>query len=401
MKVPFARPSCTGNELAYVREVIESGWLTTGPKVAEFETRFAASVGAAHALAVNSCTAALHLACEAAGVGPGSRVVVPTLTFTATAEVVRYLGGEVILADVDPGTGLLTNETLGQTLELERDIVVVIPVHFAGRAARMRGDTDDPGLLDLCDSRGLRVIEDAAHAFPTSYECQAEGRVGNLDETISCFSFYANKTMTTGEGGMLVTNDSKVAERVRRMRLHGIDRDAWNRFTTDSATWEYDVIAAGYKYNMPDIAAAIGLAQLEQAEEFRSRRQAIVEQYLDRLSGTPGIRLPEVSDSIDDHSWHLFVVMIEDDSPRDRNAFIEDLAERGVGTSVHYKPLHRMSCWSAPKDVTADRYPGAECWWRGCLSLPLFPSMSQAELDHVCDSVISVAAQRPVVSTTS
>ena len=395
MKVPFARPSCTGNELKYVREVLDSGWLTTGSRTLDFEAAFSDAVGSRFALAVNSCTAALHLACEACGIGPGSRVVVPTLTFTATAEVVRYLGGEVVLADVDPRTGMLTPQILEQLLETEKDVSAVIPVHFGGRAAHMLQCGEDKGLLDVCVEHGIKVIEDAAHAFPSRYECGTQQVVGGLDGTVSCFSFYANKTITTGEGGMLATNDPDIAERVRRMRLHGINRDAWNRFTTETASWEYDVIAPGFKYNMPDVAAAIGLAQLEQAEKFRSERQSVAEIYFQRFANLPGLMLPEKPASPDGHSWHLYPIVLDGFDMCTRNEFVAALNERGIGTSVHYKPLHRMSYWSEVCASEPDRYPGAEKWWAGCFSLPIFPGMSSMEVDAVCNAVCEIAVTVP------
>ena len=396
MGVPFARPDCSGNELEYVREVLESGWLTTGAKAREFEERFAAEIGVTHALAVNSCTAALHLACEAAGIGPNSRVVVPSLTFTATAEVVRYLGGDVILADVDPSTGLLTPEILEELLDRSGPVDAVMPVHFAGRAVRMRSTPEGKGLLDVCRASGIKVIEDAAHAFPSRYECGEREIVGSLSGTTTCFSFYANKTMTTGEGGMIVTRDDEVAERAARMRLHGIDRDAWNRFTTASNRWEYDVIAAGFKYNLTDVAAAIGLAQLERAAEFRDQRANLVSMYRERLEGLAGITLPPVPDREDSHSWHLFCIQVDDQAGVSRNELIERLHDAEIGTSVHYKPLHRMTYWSNECDV--DLLPGAERWWRGCLSLPLFTTMTSEDVEEVCTGLRNAIEDRTPVS---
>jgi dTDP-4-amino-4,6-dideoxygalactose transaminase len=388
MPVPFARPDCQGNELKYVQEVLESGWLTTGAKAREFEQRFASWVGARHALAVNSCTAALHLACEAVGIGPGSRVIVPTVTFTATAEVVRYLGGEVVLADVDPETGLLTPEILHSLLRDNPDVTAVLPVHFAGRTARMRSDGSRLGIMDLCEEAGVRVIEDAAHAFPCRYECGEGEWVGGRPGSIACFSFYANKTITTGEGGMITTDDDDLAARISRMRLHGIDRDAWNRFTTDSLRWEYDVVAAGFKYNLPDLAAAIGLAQLERAEELRRRRAAIVDRYRARLDGTPNITMPPSVDEPQCHAWHLFCIRLETGPGLSRQRLMTSLHEDGIGTSVHYKPLHRMSYWSSVSRSDPADFPGAERWWAQTLSLPLFPSMTAEDVDEVCDSLI-------------
>ncbi|MCP4068152.1 MAG: DegT/DnrJ/EryC1/StrS family aminotransferase, partial [Phycisphaeraceae bacterium] len=244
MNVPFFRVDASGNELRYVREVLESGWLTSGGRVLDFEAAFAEATGARHAIAVNSCTAALHLACEAAGIGPGSEVLVPSVTFTATAEVVEYLGGLVRIADVDPITGLLTPAIVEAALDAHPEIACVIPVHLTGMACRMRGALRSPGIVDVCEKRGVKVIEDAAHAFPARHSDGAP--VGSAVGSVACcFSFYANKTITTGEGGMVTTDDGEIASRIRRMRLHGIDRSAWDRHTRVGAAWEYDVIAPG------------------------------------------------------------------------------------------------------------------------------------------------------------
>ena len=394
MKVPFFRVDAGGHELRYLRDVLDSGWLTSGNRVLDFEAAFGSAVGARHAIAVNSCTAGLHLACEAAGVGPGSEVLVPTLTFTATAEVVEYLGGRVRLVDVDPTTGLLTPAIVADALDRHPGVSCVMPVHFAGRACAMRGDEADPGIVDVCDARGVSVVEDAAHAFPTRHE---DGSMvgASVGSTACCFSFYANKTITTGEGGMVTTDDDEIATRIRRMRLHGIDRSAWDRHTRIGAAWEYDVVAAGYKYNLTNIAAAIGLAQLERADEFRVARQDLVTRYLARLDGIDGLRLPTVPAAMEDHSWHLFVVHLDPASGLERQAFMDGLAERGIGTSVHYKPLHRMTHWSrtalVPDGPAPAAFPGAESWFEGCVSLPLFPSMTDAEFEAVCDAVIAVS----------
>ena len=301
MNVPFFRLDCGENELRYIQEVLTSGWLTTGAKAVEFEEKFADAVGAKHALAVNSCTAALHLGCEAAGIGPGSEVLVPSLTFTATAEVVEYLGGTVRLVDVDPKSGLLTPDILKNAITKYPNLNCVMPVHFAGQVADMRGDSQSPGIMDICDENSIAVVEDAAHAFPARYK--DESPVGSgIGSVATCFSFYANKTITCGEGGMLCTQDDEVASRVRQMRLHGIDRTIWDRFTSTKAKWEYDVIAPGYKYNLPDLAAAVGLAQLERANQFHRRRQEIVTAYRKQLQDCPGLRLPPSEAKSGDHA---------------------------------------------------------------------------------------------------
>jgi len=383
MNVPFHRVECDGNELSYLKEVLESGWLTTSRFAKRLEDGFVEATGAKHAIAVNSCTSALHLAVEAAGVRPGDRVLVPTLTFTSTAEVVRYVGGEVVLCDVDPGTGLLTPAILEETLSRNPGIRLVMPVHFAGLAA------DIAGLTEVADRHGVRIVEDAAHAFPARYPSTGDV-VGSADSVACCFSFYANKTITTGEGGMLVTNDDDVAARARLMRLHGIDRDVWKRFQDPGPSWRYDVVEAGFKYNLPDLNAAVGVAQLERAESLREARQRLADRYFAGLGTVAGLDLPPRADGRDAHAWHLFTVHVRPDASVDRDTLSERLAAMGVATSVHYRPLHRMSFWKAQSDSRPESFPGAERRWEGTLSLPLFPGMTDAEQDHVCTSIAAV-----------
>ena len=370
MQVPFCRVHCTGRELSNIKEVLASGWLTTAGKCFEFETKFAAEVGGRFAVAVNSATAALHLAMEAIGIGPGDEVVVPSLTFTASAEVVRYMGADPVFVDVEYGTGLITAGIIEQALNKNPKVKAVMVVHFGGQAAAM------DQIMELCSSRGVKVVEDAAHAFPTRYQDRMIGTWGDA----TCFSFYANKTITTGEGGMLVTNDEAIAKRAKIMRLHGIDRDVWNRFTSARPSWEYDVIAPGFKYNLPDLAAAVGLAQLERAHEFRQQRQAVVASYYESFRSLPGVDLPVLHGSMEHHSWHFFWLVLGPEARLDRNAFIEGLMKQEIGFSVHYKPLHRMTYYRERYRLSVEDFPGTERHWRGCVSLPLYPSMTSAEI---------------------
>jgi dTDP-4-amino-4,6-dideoxygalactose transaminase len=391
MNIPFHRVECDGNELSYLKEVLGSGWLTTSGFAKRLEDGFVEATGAKHAIAVNSCTSALHLAVEAAGVRSGDRVLVPTLTFTSTAGVVRYVGGEVVLCDVDPGTGLLTPAILEDALSRNSDIRLVMPVHFAGLAA------DIAGLNEVADRYGVRIVEDAAHAFPAKYPRTGDV-VGSADSVACCFSFYANKTITTGEGGMLVTNDDEVAARARLMRLHGIDRDVWKRFQDPGPSWRYDVVEAGFKYNLPDLNAAVGVAQLERAEALREARQRLADRYFARLGNVAGLDLPPHADGRDAHAWHLFAVHVRPDASVDRDTLSERLAAMGVATSVHYRPLHRMSFWKAQSESRPESFPGAERRWEGTLSLPLFSGMTDAEQDHVCTSIASVlGSNAPVI----
>jgi len=374
MIIPFSRIDCCGNELAYIAEVLQSGWLSTSSKCAEFEKRFAEAVGARYACAVNSATAALHLAVEAIGIGPGDKVFVPTMTFTATAEVIRYRGADPVFLDTEYGTCLLSVDTLEEAIRNHPDAKAVILVHFGGQAAEMNG------IVELCRRYGLLLIEDAAHAFPTRYHGRMIGSFGNA----TCFSFYANKTITTGEGGMLCTDDETIYSRAKLMRLHGINRDVWARFTDSKAGWEYDVLAPGFKYNMSDVAAAIGLAQLERAEKFRRERQRCAESYYSILEDLDGLDLPVCHQPMENHSWHLFWIVLNERCRLDRNKVIERLNAVGIGTSVHYKPLYRMTYYRNRYALKPDLYPNAERHWQGCISLPIYPTLTDAELTYVC-----------------
>ena len=383
MKIPFARVDCSGNERKYLQEVIESGWLTTAGKAREFERKFAEAVGAKHAIAVNSCTSALHLAVEALGVKAGERVFVPTMTFTATAEVIRYMGADPLLLDVEYGTCLLTPEILLDAMRKHPEVKTLLVVHYGGQAAQMLSQEGQPGILEICRQHGVRVVEDAAHAFPSRLGPRMVGALGD----ITCFSFYANKTITTGEGGMITTDNDEYARRMGVMRLHGIDRDIWNRFTSDKPSWEYDVVAPGFKYNMPDVNAAIGLAQLERAEQMRRERERCARYYMEALRDIPWLDLPVLRVPFYDHAWHLFPVVVKPESPLSRDEVIERLSERGIATSVHYKPLHRMKYYRETYRFDPLDYPNAERVWRGCLSLPLYPQLKEKELEYISNEL--------------
>jgi dTDP-4-amino-4,6-dideoxygalactose transaminase len=377
MNIPFSRIEFSGNEINYVTEVIQSGWLTTGPKCTLFEKEFAQKIKAPYACAVNSATAALHLAAEAVGIGPGDKVFVPTMTFTSSAEIIRYLGADPVFLDVEYGTCLITADILDRAIRDHHDCRALILVHFGGQAAEMED------ILSLCRQHEIRVIEDAAHAFPTRKGSKYVGTFGDA----TCFSFYANKTITTGEGGMLVTNDETLYQRAKIMRLHGINREVWSRYQVKGANWEYDILAPGYKYNLTDIAAAIGLAQLEKADEYRRERQRCAEFYYRCLSDIPCLDLPICHGPLDNHSWHLYWVVLNGSSPISRNIFIEKLSEAGVGTSVHYKPLHRMSYYQTKYLLNSNCFPNAERHWKGVTTLPIYPSLTDDELAYICNCI--------------
>jgi dTDP-4-amino-4,6-dideoxygalactose transaminase len=380
LSIPFARVPLAGNEQKYVSEVLQSGWLTTASKAAAFEKIFAEKVNAGYACAVNSGTAALHLGLEALGVKPGDGVFVPSMTFTASAEIVRYLQGHPVFLDVEYGTNLVTPEILRQAIYKHPEVRFLVIVHYGGQAAKMLSDENGEGILSVCKNHGIKVVEDAAHAFPAKEEGRMVGSLGD----VTCFSFYANKPITTGEGGMLTTQDKKIFDRVKKMRLHGINRDIWDRFTKNKASWEYDIVAAGYKYNMPDIAAAIGLAQLEKAEEFRKERQRVAEFYYEHLKQLQEfIDLPVTRVPFEDHAWHLFPIVLKEKAPIGRNELITKLARLGIGTSVHYKPLYRMSYYKNKYHLREKDFPQTEKTWKGNISLPIFPYMSNKELNYI------------------
>ena len=380
LKIPFAKVDCSGNELKYIQEVLSSGWLTTASKAQFLEKKISDYIGINFACAVNSCTAALHLALEAIGTGPEDKVLVPSMTFTATAEVIRYFGADPVFCDVDYATRLVTPAILKDALLQNPGIKAVMIVHFGGQSADM------DAILPICRSLGVRVIEDAAHAFPSRRNGKWIGTFGD----ITCFSFYANKTITTGEGGMLVTDDETLFNRCKLMRLHGLDRDIWNRFSTEEASWEYDVVAPGYKYNMADLNAAVGLAQLERAETMRQERQRCAMRYFELLRDCPHLDLPGLEVGMEDHAWHLFPVVLRSSAPVSRNRMIELLLERGIGTSVHYKPLHRMSYYRERYGLQPEAFPNSERIWQGTLTLPIYPSLGTEEVEYISETLRAI-----------
>jgi dTDP-4-amino-4,6-dideoxygalactose transaminase len=375
--LPFALPDIGEEEIAEVVETLRSGWITTGPKARRFERDFAAFLGdgSLHTIAVNSATAGLHLALEALGIGPGDEVITTTHTFTATAEVVRYLGADVVLVDIDPRTLCI------DVREVEAAVTArtrcIVPVHYAGLAADM------PAILDIARRHGLKVVEDAAHALPAT----CGGRVvGTLASDATVFSFYANKTITTGEGGMVVTRDAGIASRCRTMRLHGISRDAFDRFSARVPSWHYEVVAPGFKYNLTDIAAALGIHQLRKARDFQRRRSALAARLDAGLAGLP-LALPPRAPEGELHAWHLYVVQLLDAAAVARDRFIERLFEQGVGASVHYIPLHLQPYWRERYRLEPGRFPHSQRAYECMVSLPLYTRMSDADADRVVEAV--------------
>ena len=382
--LPFALPDIGDDEIAEVVDTLKSGWITTGPKAKRFESDFSVFLGepGLHSLAVNSATAGLHLALEACGIGPGDEVITTTHTFTATAEVVRYLGADVKLVDIDPATLCIDPNQVEHAITAKTK--AVIPVHYGGLAADM------PAILDIARRHGLKVVEDAAHALPTT----CGGRlVGTLDSDATVFSFYANKTITTGEGGMVTTRDAALAARMRTMRLHGMSRDAFDRFTAKVPSWYYEIVAPGFKYNLTDIAAAIGIHQLRRATALQEQRQAVAVQYTTALAGLP-LRLPPMPRDGDVHSWHLYAVRLEDAAAIGRDAFIEALFAAGIGCSVHYIPLHLQPYWRDRYGLDAKQFPHSQHAFERLVSLPMYSRMTAVDVERVAAASARALAGR-------
>ena len=375
--LPYALPEIGEEEITEVVDALRSGWITTGPKARQFEHDFSAFLGdsSLHSLAVNSATAGLHLALEGLGIGPGDEVITTTHTFTATAEVVRYLGADVRLVDIDPAT-LCIDPKLVEAAITPRT-KAIMPVHYAGLAADM------PAILAIAQRHGLKVVEDAAHALPST---QGGRLIGTLDSDATVFSFYANKTMTTGEGGMLVTRNAELAQRARVMRLHGMNRDAFDRFTAKVPSWYYEVVAPGFKYNLTDIAAAMGLHQLKKVRAFQQRRAAIAARFDMAFAGLPLITPPGPAAG-DLHAWHLYALRLGKDAAITRDRFIESLFEQGIGCSVHYIPLHLHPFWRDRYQLQAAQFPHSQLAYERLISLPIYTRMSDADVDRVIAAV--------------
>jgi len=372
--VPFHRPSIGEEDIAEVADALRSGWLTTGPKVRQFQHDFAKALGARHALAVNSATAALHLALEAVGVSAGDEVVIPTYTFTATGEVVTYLGARPVLADCRSDTLNVDVSTIERCLSSRTKAIV--PVHIAGQVCDM-----EP-ILELARARGLAVIEDAAHALPATYKGRPVGTIGDL----TAFSFYATKTITTGEGGMVTTERDDYAARVKLMSLHGLSGDAWNRYGA-RGQWYYEVTDFGFKYNMTDVAAALGLRQLVRMLTFQRQREDIARRYNDAFGGLDTCFVPRDA-GLGLHAWHLYILEVNGTALRiDRDEVIERLRGGGVGTSVHFIPLHLHPAYQRAYGYRAGQFPMAEAAFARAISLPIYPAMTDADVDHVIDVV--------------
>ncbi|MGY0217555.1 DegT/DnrJ/EryC1/StrS family aminotransferase [Endozoicomonadaceae bacterium StTr2] len=376
--LPFSTPDISDNEINEVVDTLKSGWLTTGPKAKKFESSFSAFLGGnISSLAVNSATSGLHLALEALGIGVGDEVIVPSYTFTATAEVVRYLGATPVLVDVDPESYNIS------VTDIEKNITdrtkAIIPVHFAGLACDM------DSIISLARKNSFAVIEDAAHALPSTYNGKY---IGTLETDATVFSFYANKTMTTAEGGMLVSSRKDIIDRAKIMRLHGISKDVFDRYASKNPSWHYDVVAPGYKYNMPDISAALGLQQLKRLPEFLKKRQQIAEFYFKNLRHLPITLPPLPHNPSDTHAWHLFPILVNKEISR--NEFINELFKLGIGCSVHFIPLHKHTIWKDVCSYKDSNLKNSNFIFENEVSIPLYTKMSLNDAQRVVDGITSI-----------
>jgi perosamine synthetase len=402
--VPFFRPDIREAEIEEVVSVLRSGWLTTGPIAERFEREFAEAVGGHHAVAVNSCTAAMHLAVNALGLRPGQGVLVPTMTFAATAEVIRYEGAVPVLVDCDPQTGNVDLHAAERMLSgatpcrgVFTSFAGIMPVHVGGLMVDM------DAIHHLADEWRLWVVEDAAHAFPAARRGQPDQpwrRCGEGTGDVTCFSFYANKTITTGEGGMAVTDSPGLAERMRLMSLHGLSHNAWLRYS-ERGTWDYQILAPGFKYNLTDVAAAIGVHQLARAEEMRQRRERIALRYREAFAGLDEILLPPVPSNCI-HAWHLFPVTLRLERLLvDRDQFIDELRARGVTPAVHWRPLHLHPYYQRVFGYRAEDCPVATARFRRVVSLPIYSAMTESNVARVISCVRDIVTKHHRVKATT
>jgi perosamine synthetase len=375
--IPFHFADVGELEAQAAADVVRSGWLTMGPRTIEFEQKFASYVGAKHAIGVNSCTAALHLALDAIGLKQGDEVLVPTTTFTSTAEVVAYFKAKPVLVDVEAESLCMDPADAGRRITAQTR--AVIPVHYAGQPCDM------DAIQDMAKSHGLHVIEDAAHSLPASYHGV---RIGAISE-LTAFSFYATKTLTTGEGGMITTDNDDMATRIRMMRLHGIARDAWKRYSAEGS-WYYEVLDSGFKYNLTDIQSAIGIVQLAKCDSMNTARGKIAARYSKEFSRERALQVPTVADDRTS-AWHLYVLRLNlEEISINRAEMIEKLKEKGIGTSVHFIPLHMHPYYQKTYGYRAEEFPVASKQYERYISLPIFPGMTSSQVDYVIESVINI-----------
>jgi perosamine synthetase len=375
--IPLSRPTIEDEEIEAVVQVLRSGWLTMGPRTLEFEKAFARYIGCKHAVAVNSGTAALHLALNCAGIKPGKEVIIPTMNFASAGEVIEHAGARPVLIDCPPDSLNVDPESVETyALKNAKQVVAIVPVHMAGKPC------DILRLKDIAEKTGATIVEDAAHALPA----QVQGRRIGTISPLTAFSFYATKNITTGDGGMITTDDEKHASRCRKMRLHGISKDSWCR-EDSKRSWEYEIEEAGYKYNITDLASALGVVQLQKCDQMHARRLEIVERYNQAFSPIERFDTPKVSEGMED-AWHLYIVKLHLERLRiDRNHFIDELKERGIGASVHFIPLHLHSYYRNKYGYKPADFPNATALSKRIVSLPLYPSLTNDQVDRIIESV--------------
>ncbi len=374
--LPFALPDIGEDEINEVVDTLRSGWITTGKKTLNFESDFSEFIGGRReSVAVNSATAGLHLVLEAIGVNNGDEVITTPYTFTSTAEVVRYLGAHPVFVDIDSNTFNIDAAKIEQAITPRTK--AIIPVHFAGLSCDMNA------VLNIARKYNLKVIEDAAHALPSVYQNKI---IGSLDSDAAVYSFYATKTVTTGEGGMILTRSPEIAMRCRTMRLHGISRDVFDRYTSNKTSWHYDVIAPGYKYNLTDIASSIGIHQLRKAWQFQQKRSDLAARYNEAFRTLP-LTLPPTPPQGDVHSWHLYVIRLNEEVTISREDFIQHMAKKGIGCSVHFIPLHLQPYWRDAYNYKSMDFPNALHSYECAVSLPLYTKMEIEDQDRVICAV--------------
>jgi dTDP-4-amino-4,6-dideoxygalactose transaminase len=377
--LPFSPPDISEEEISAVVDTLRSNWITTGPKTKQFEAQFASYIGATAALALNSCTAGLHIALAALGIGPGDEVITTPMTFCSSVNVIEHVGATPVLADVDPATLTLSPEAVESAITPNTS--ALLPVHYAGHPADMRL------LMELARKHNLRVIEDAAHALPAAYEDQRIGTIGDF----TAFSFYATKNLTTAEGGML-TGSPELIDKARILSLHGMSRDAWNRYSAEGS-WFYEVVAPGFKYNMTDMQAAMGQIQLKRLEAMQTHRQRIFARYNAAFARLPELEVPTQRSNVT-HSWHLYVLRLNLDHLRiDRAAFIKAMGERNIGTSVHFIPVHLHPYYREKYAWQPEAFPVAYREYQRMLSLPLTSTLSDSDADDVIAAVLDIVEQ--------
>ncbi|MGG3467851.1 DegT/DnrJ/EryC1/StrS family aminotransferase [Neobacillus pocheonensis] len=375
--IPYALPLIEDEEIKAVIDTLHSNWLSKGPKTVEFEKQFKEYVQSEHALGLNSCTAGLHIAQLAAGIGQGDEVITTPYTFVASANTIIHTGATPVFVDIDPVTMNIDPKKIEE--KITEKTKAIIPVHFAGYPCDM-----DP-IMELAKKHNLIVIEDAAHAVYTKYKGKMIGSIGDF----TCFSFYATKNLVTGEGGMVTTHNEEWADKMRVMSLHGMSKAAWNRYS-DKGTWYYEVEYPGFKYNMTDMQAALGLVQLSKLESMQKRREEIAQKYNEAFSQIDGLTIP-FSNEENVHAWHLYVLRLKENGfTIDRAQFIEELKEKKVGTSVHFIPVP-MQPYYKQLGYKVEDYPNALAAFNGAISLPLYPKMTDEQVNHVIAAVSELA----------